>query len=126
MTTMEREYAQAVFDLSRAPGAKAAALAERLVKHLEATGRQKLLPRILRELKRIDAQAQSFGEVLEAASEREKAAAEKEAGALGITAKAQVNEELVSGWRARSGSRVIDRSGKRALLDLYRQILANA
>ncbi len=72
--------------------------------HLRETGREKLLPRILRELKRIDARAQSFGELLEVASAAEKASAEKEAHALGITAHAQVNHGLISGWRARSGA----------------------
>lgn len=121
---MEREYAQALFDLSQKPDADASELVKKLVAHLKETGREKLLPRIGRELARIEASAASFGELLEVASEHEKASAEKEAKEFGISAHAQVNETLVSGWRARSGSRIIDRSGKRALLDLYRQITA--
>lgn len=121
---MEKEYAQALFDLSQKPGADASELVKQLAVHLKKTGRLKLLPRIGRELGRIEARAKTFGELLEVASESEKAQAEREAKELGVNAKAQVNESLVSGWRARVGSRVIDRSGKRALLDLYRQIIS--
>lgn len=123
---MEKLYAQAVFDLSQKPDASASELVKTLVAHLEKTGRVKLLPRILRELKRIESRKASFGEVLEVASSEEKSSAEKEARELSITATAHVNHSLISGWRARSGSRVIDRSGKRALLDLYRQIVGTA
>lgn len=123
---MEKQYAQALFDLAQKPGASADELVKKLVAHLKATGREKLLPRIGRELHRIEMRAESFGESLEVATAHEKAAAEKEAKELGITAKAEVNETLVSGWRGRIGSRIIDRSGKRALLDLYRQIATNA
>jgi F0F1-type ATP synthase delta subunit len=123
---MEKEYAQALFELAQKPGASADALVKQLVKHLKETGREKLLPRILREFKRIDARSESFGELLEVASEQEVAAAQKEAKELGITATAQVNPDLVTGWRARKASRLIDRSGKRALVDLYRQIATNA
>ena len=123
---MEKEYAQAVFDLAQKPGATASAIVKQLVAHLKETGREKLLPRIGRELGRIEARAQSFGELLEVASTKEKVQAEREAKALDITVHAHVNKALVSGWRARKGSRIIDRSGKRALLELYRQITAHA
>lgn len=119
---MEKEYAQALFELSQKPGANASELVKKLVAHLKKTGRLKLLPHIGRELKRIEERAQVFDELLEVASEQERAQAEKEAKEFGITAKARVNENLVSGWRAHTGSRIIDRSGKRALLDLYRHI----
>lgn len=119
---MERAYAQALFDLSQKPGANATALVERLVMQLKTTGREKLLPRIGRELRRISARADSFGEQLEVADRSELKKAEQEAKDLGITAHAQINETLITGWRARTGSRVIDRSGKRALIELYQQI----
>jgi F0F1-type ATP synthase delta subunit len=122
---MEKEYAQALFDLSQKPEASADDLVKKLVAHLKESGREKLLPRIARELNRLDARTQSFGEQLEVASPHEKESAQSEAQAFGITAEAEVNDTLISGWRARSGSRVIDRSGKRALLDLY-QAIANA
>jgi F0F1-type ATP synthase delta subunit len=123
---MEKQYAQALFDLAQKPGVSAADLVKKLVAHLNETGREKLLPRILREFKRIEARAQTFGQELEVASDKVAASAAREAAELGITAEPVVNPDLVTGWRARSGSRLIDRSGKRALIDLYRQIARNA
>jgi len=125
---MEKLYAQALFTLaqkSATNGTSADELVKHLVAHLQSTGKQKLLPRILREMKRLDARHQSFSESLEVASEQEVASAERAAKELGITASATINSSLVSGWRARAGSRVIDRSGKRTLIDLYR-FIANA
>jgi F0F1-type ATP synthase delta subunit len=123
---MEKEYAQALFDLAQKPGASADELVKKLTLHLKESGREKLLPRILREYKRVVARNESFGELLEVAHVEEKAVAEREATELGVTAAAQVNPDLISGWRARKGGRLIDRSGKRALLDLYRAIVQNA
>lgn len=123
---MEKQYAQALFDLAQKPGASASDLVKKMVAHLKETGREKLLPRILREYQRIEARAQTFGQELEVADEQEATQAAKEAQALGITAEPSVNPDLITGWRARSGSRLIDRSGKRALIDLYRQIARNA
>ncbi len=122
MATLHKDYAQALFNLAQKPEAKAADLVKKLVTHLQVSGREKLLPHILREYKRIEARAEVLDESLEVASQSEKAAAVREAKEFGITAHANVNESLVSGWRAQKGSRVIDRSGKRALLDLYRTI----
>jgi len=123
---MEKTYAKALYDLASKPGADAGTLVESFISHLKAEGRLKLLPRVLRELKRLNARNESLGDLLEVASEKEAAHAHAEAKALGIDAKPVVNETLVSGWRARTGSRVIDRSGKRALLDLYRSITSHA
>jgi F0F1-type ATP synthase delta subunit len=123
---MEKEYAQALFDLAQKPQASPKDLVERLIKHLDETGRMKLLPHILREYRRIEARNEAFEDLLEVASEQEASAAAKEAGALGISASPVVNPDLVTGWRARSGSRLVDRSGKRALVDLYRAIAESA
>lgn len=123
---MEKQYAQALYELAQKPGAKAPDLVKKLVIHLKKTGREKLLLRIARELGRIDKRTQSFGVLLEVASAKEKVHAEKEAKKLGITARGQVNQALITGWRARSGSRIIDYSGKRALLDLYRSIITSS
>ena len=123
---MEKTYAKALYDLAQQPGADAVKLVETFIAHLKAEGRLKLLPRVLRELKRLEARHASLGDLLEVTSEKEAAAALSEAKSLGISAEPVVNETLVTGWRARSGSRIIDRSGKRALLDLYRSITAHS
>ncbi|MDB4992442.1 MAG: hypothetical protein JWL75_687 [Parcubacteria group bacterium] len=123
---MEKTYAKALYELASKEGADSKKLVDTLIAHLRETGRMKLLPRILLELKRIDARAGTLMESLEVASESEISEATKEAKELGINANATVNKDLVSGWRARTGSRIIDRSGKRALLDLYKRITAHA
>lgn len=123
---MEKQYAHALFNLAQAPGAHAAEIVKKLRTHLKESGREKLLPRILRELRRIEARTKSLDEILEVASTHEKPQAQRAAKEYGITEHAQVNPSLITGWRARKGSRIIDRSGKRALLDLYRRIVSNA
>lgn len=96
--------------------------ADKLVQHLKARGRAKLLPAILRELKEMQARMQTLAPTLEVAREADAHTAETAAKAEGIDAKARVNHALIRGWRARSGSKLIDRSGKRMLIDLYRSV----
>lgn len=71
--------------------------------HLSRTGRLKLLPHILRELK-VEAER------------AKKLAPRKET--------AQQHPSLISGWRTIEGGTLIDRSGKGALIEIYRQITA--
>lgn len=95
-----------------------------LMAHLERKGRVKLLPSILRDLKVEQARATVTGATVEVAKEEDAKQALASAKAQGITAeKAQVNPLLLSGWRAREGGTLIDRSGKRALVDLYARIV---
>ncbi|MGB4076533.1 MAG: hypothetical protein WBK28_02400 [Minisyncoccia bacterium] len=70
-----------------------------LHKHLTRTGRLKLLPHLLRELKEKEARDA-------------KRAPKKE------TAKA--HPSLLSGWRSIENGLLIDRTGKRALLEIYK------
>lgn len=94
-----------------------------LVAHLTARGRMKLLPGILRELKRLELRAHAQDARIEAATEAELAGAINAAKEAGIVAEAAtINPELIRGWRARSGGTLVDRSGKRVLIDLYRTI----
>ena len=121
---MEKQYALAIHRHLTAPGADADALMRTLVQHLEKAGRLKLLPRIARELKRLDARKSRTADRIEVATERDSAEAVETARSLGISAEPVVVPELVSGWRAFGKGSMIDRSGKRALLDLYRSITA--
>ncbi|MEK9184533.1 MAG: hypothetical protein AAB892_02300 [Patescibacteria group bacterium] len=121
---MEKVYAAALASAASKPDADEAKLVSGLVKHLESVGRMKLLPGILRELKAKEARAQALAPILEVASDGEKAAAVTAAKAEGIETKdVRVNDSLISGWRVRSGSKLIDRSGKQALVELYRNIV---
>lgn len=119
---MERAYAQAI-TAQVSKGADESALFANLVTHLKAKGRMKLLPKILAELTALKARSRVSATTVEVASEKESDAALAEARALGFDASAAlVNPSLITGWRARKGSTLVDNSGKRALLDLYRRI----
>ncbi len=120
---MEKLYAKALNELARKDGAKLKELVAQLMSHLTATGRTKLLPGILRELKVIEARAAKLAPSVEVASEKEAAHALAEAKAAGISVPvAHVNHALIKGWRARSGGTLIDRSAKRGLIDIYRNV----
>lgn len=119
---MEKAYAQALTNVL-AKGSSEDEVVSSLIKHLKQAGRMKLLPAILRELVVLKARTTTLGATVEVATEAGKADALKEAKEAGIEASsAIVNPSLVSGWRAREGGRLIDRSGKRALIDIYRRI----
>lgn len=118
-------YAHAISRLIEG-GSDQGKLGDTLVAHLKESGRMKLLPGILAELKASAARNASVADSVEVAHESDAHAALAAAKAEGITAsKAHVNHTLLSGWRARSKGTLVDRSGKRALIDLYRKI-ANA
>ena len=120
---MQKLYAKALDQLSHQEGADAKALVATLVQHLEESGRTKLLPRILRELKVLEARQAKLAPQLEVASEAEESAAIKSAKEQGIeVTKATVNHALIKGWRARQGGTLIDTSAKRGLIDIYRNV----
>ena len=120
---MENLYATVVTRLL-ASGRKEDEIVGNLVKHLKAKGRVKLLPGILRALKIQMERNKTLGATVEVASKEEAKAALAEAKALGIDAEeATVNPILLSGWRARTEGVLVDRSGKRALTDIYRGIV---
>ncbi|MEK7602236.1 MAG: F0F1 ATP synthase subunit delta [Patescibacteria group bacterium] len=120
---MEKLYAKALTQLAHSEGADTKKLVEQLVKELTASGRTKLLPEILRELRVLEAKEAKRAPSVEVAHEKESTEALAEAKKLGIeVSKAHVNHALISGWRARSGGTLIDRSAKRGLIDLYRKV----
>jgi F0F1-type ATP synthase delta subunit len=120
---MKHLYAKAISKL-QAEGKNEDELVSNLVTHLKARGRTKLLPGILQELKTLQARKASSEGVLEVAHQSDKASALAAAKAEGLEVKdAHVNHSLLSGWRARSNGQLIDRSGKRALVDLYNRIV---
>ncbi len=120
---MENLYATVVTRLL-ASGRKEDEIVGNLVKHLKAKGRVKLLPGILRALKTQMERSKTLGATVEVASKEEAKTALAEAKALGIDAEeAVVNPILLSGWRARKEGVLVDRSGKRALTDIYRGIV---
>lgn len=95
----------------------------KLVAHLKSAGRAKMLGQILSELQKVNARRKALAPAVEVADKREERKALHAAAALGIKAtKAEVNPSLISGWRARGAGLLVDRSGKGALVELYRHI----
>ena len=117
------DYAQAILEASNGAHKDANAFLESIITHLKQTGRSKMLPAILREVKQQSSQKTSTDTVLEVASKEETASAKKALEAEGIAPKhTHVNPDLIRGWRVRTKDTLIDRSGKKALIDLYRNI----
>lgn len=120
---MEKVYAQAVVELEE-KGVKAPELTRHLIAHLTKVGRLKLLPKILRELKKTQARHDKEWSPLEVASEKEIVHAQKELEKMGIKTKdVQVNPSLIKGWRILQKDTLIDTSAKKALVDLYTNII---
>lgn len=116
-----RGYADA---LARLPeDAPADAVVAALTRALAAKGRTKLLPAILAELRAKEGRKLATKPVVEVAKESEKSKALTAAKSEGIeAAETVVNPALLSGWRARGKGLLVDRSGKKNLVDLYRKI----
>lgn len=118
---MEQAYVQAITSLLKS-GMNEEELFTKLVAHLNETGRMKILPQLLRELKTEEKRRESKGPLLEVASTAEAKEAEEAIKKQGIDAKAVVNEDLITGWRLTTADTLIDQSGKHALIDLYRKV----
>ena len=120
---MEKEYAQAVSTMSRQEGRDEGKLVDGLVALLKRSGRMKLLPGILRELKRENARSEKLAPVLEIAHHKDEQSAKATLKKEGIEAvNTVVNPSLIRGWRARANGLLWDHSAKRALTDIYKQI----
>ncbi len=124
---MTEQYAQAIWNMSQSEHADAKKIVARISAHLKETGRLKLLPQILVELKKIEARHSKAVSTVEVASEREAPEALRAAAKFGITAtKATVNDSLISGWRAfgkvNGKETLVDHTSKRSLLELYHAI----
>lgn len=95
----------------------------KLIAHLKSSGRMKMLPQIARELRKVAARRLAQESKVEVAHEKDKHHALIEAGKMGIDARhATVNHTLIDGWRARKGGALVDRSAKRALIDIYQKV----
>lgn len=120
---MKKVYASILGRLIEQGVSEAEAL-EKLLAHLKARGRTKLLTGIHRELSSALLRRKKSAQVIEVASEEEVPAALRSAKEYGISApSALINPALIRGWRARSATTLVDHSGKRALLELYRRIV---
>jgi hypothetical protein len=120
---MEAQYAQAVFNQAHKEGADAKVIVRQLAAYLEKTGRTKLLPNILRELLKLEARSEKLQPLVEVAHKKDEAMALAEAAKHGINAPhAHGNHDLIQGWRATGNGKLVDHSGKQALIGLYQNI----
>jgi F0F1-type ATP synthase delta subunit len=120
---MEKQYAQAIAHMHATSDKDEATLMSGLVRHLKATGRLKLLPRIVIELKNLSLRAAKLAPTLEVATSSEEKGAKEVLTRQGVHVEHTiVNPSLIRGWRARSNGLLWDRSAKRALTDIYKQI----
>jgi hypothetical protein len=114
---------ETVAELADAPAADSAV--HKLILHLRSAGRLRMLPQIVRELRKIAARKHALRPRVEVAHEKEATSALAAAAARGIDApRALVNPALISGWRAQKAGILVDRSTKRALVDIYQNIIA--
>lgn len=99
----------------------------KLIHHLKSSGRIKMLPQIARELRNVAARRRALEPKVEAASEAEAARALACAHAAGIEAKrVRVNHSLIRGWRAWSRGKLVDTSAKRALVEIYTNVVSGS
>ena len=121
------DYTRILEHLAESEDKKTAELAvNKLIAHLKMAGRIKMLPQIARELRAVYARKLALAAVVEVAKEKHAAQALREAAKAGIHAKkAKVNHALIHGWRAQANGLLVDRSAKRALLDIYRSVTAH-
>lgn len=97
---------------------------EGFIARLKQEGELKSLPALLKQLKQAAAQQKALAPLVEVAREEDEQRALAHAAEAGIKAETVfVNPALISGWRARADGVLVDRSGKRALTDVYRAIV---
>ncbi|HEX7651094.1 MAG TPA: hypothetical protein VF439_00020 [Candidatus Paceibacterota bacterium] len=117
------DYGKKLAQLAAHDEGRALAAAEKLVKELKDRGELKQLPGILRSARKESARQRSLAPVVEVGRAEDADAALRAASEAGINAvRAAVNPTLIRGWRARAAGVLVDRSGKRALVDLYRRV----
>jgi len=120
---MEKQYAQAIAHMHATSDKDEATLVSGLVRHLKATGRLKLLPRIVLELKNLSLRTAKLAPLLEVATSGEESRAKESLKQQGVVVEnVSVNPSLIRGWRARADGLLWDHSAKRALTDIYKQI----
>ncbi len=121
---LSRKYALELAQVSDCADVGEEKLVENLIKDLRSRGRMKLLPSIVRELKKIRMQERKNEPCVEIAREEDREKVCAGVNELGVsTYSVMVNPTLVRGWRVRAQGRLIDNTTKQALIELYRVII---
>jgi|GEM_PF-493800 len=121
---MKKIYAKAIEQLVQKNSHTEAEVATLLLEHLRKSGRLKLLTGIQAELKILAKRKENTSSThLEVARSAEREYALLEAQNVGMeTKEVIITPSLISGFRVRKGGFLIDHSGKRALVDMYRAV----
>lgn len=123
-TLLSRHYATAIAHSLAAPSVDRGTIVDKLLEHLRNTGRLKLLPGILRELKVRAKSVATEKPFLEVALEKDRQEALRRACDMGLSEPdVSINTELIRGWRIRSAGTLMDRSAKHALINLYQTLI---
>jgi len=121
---LAKKYSSVLARASDAKNIDNQEVVEKLVVHLKEIGRLKLLPYIVRSLKEMQFRKLVNSPVVEVSCEEETPKALSGASSAGVHAEvAVINKSLVRGWRVRTSSTLVDHSAKRALIELYRNII---
>ena len=95
----------------------------RFVALLEKRGHQKLLPAIIQKVERLTLRHNKIGKTtLTIAKESDAPSALKEVSSYGTPQVTTIDPSIIGGWRFRSTATLVDRTYKRMLLDLYRNV----
>ena len=117
---MPETYAQALVSLVQCGDVTVEEGVKNLSDSLRKTGKLKLLPAILTALRKYEYRTERSGSVIEVALQADAGVAKTEAGLAGITTeRVIVNPSLIRGWRARGAGKLIDKSGKRFLVEVF-------
>jgi len=127
--TLAETYARALHEAGEAPKAPARhVLFAHFIAVLQRRGHEKLLPRIEKEYMKLLARAERNTVRVRVAHKKDEAAAKKAAAEFSVPGTHAphviVDESLVSGYVISGPDFRYDASGKRALLELYKELTA--
>ncbi|HEV3245321.1 MAG TPA: F0F1 ATP synthase subunit delta [Candidatus Paceibacterota bacterium] len=128
---MEQAYAQALMQLIEG-GMQPKKALHALVESLKVKGREALLPRIARAFERLaQREMHKNAVVMSVAKEKDVHAGKRDAkelletiGAESKDVEVRIDEDLIGGWRLEGRGMLVDRSFKKALLQMYNRATA--
>lgn len=128
----KKEYARAVHEtLGSREGKEESKIAESLLRVIRFRGDQKLLPSIILELQTLDSdEKDSDVPTLVIAREGDEGVLEEEIrkdreafGFKSTKCRVRIDDSIIGGYRLESKDQLIDRTHKRALLEMYRKMI---
>jgi F0F1-type ATP synthase delta subunit len=120
---MENAYAQVIWRLVQG-GTSVRVAISKVEEHLTHTGRQGLMPRVMRSLSRLVQSHTTQSSSIVVATAADATHASREAMAkhtIQDTLQTRVDPSLIGGWRLETPVLLIDTSYKKTLLEIYRK-----